>query len=170
MRQVASERLIDERRTPSPRWRTSRGRASRLSRTRQGRADQTRPQCRLDRQAVAEIGNNRRTTEKIGEPKPLIHRSIDSRDAIPSASLQKNPSRQSKPVTSSLSRAGESPSGGASSQFSTIPHTADSPRRVRSSSPLAKGVDDSPGRSGCRLSPQATGSAARDTGRSRPDR
>jgi hypothetical protein len=42
-------------------------------------ANQTRAQCRFDRQAVCEIGNNRKTTEEIGKSKPFTHRSIDRR-------------------------------------------------------------------------------------------
>ena len=45
---------------------------------RHGRADETRPQCRFDGQAVSEIGNNRKTTEKIGKSKPFTHRLINS--------------------------------------------------------------------------------------------
>jgi hypothetical protein len=44
--------------------------------SRQGHADETRPQCRFDRQAIAEISNDRKTAEKICEPKPVVHRSI----------------------------------------------------------------------------------------------
>ena len=40
---------------------------------RQGRSDQTRSQCRFDWQAVSEIGNDRKTAEKIREPTPLTH-------------------------------------------------------------------------------------------------
>lgn len=32
--------------------------------------------------AVSQIGHNRKTTEKIGEPKPLTHRPTHSRDVI----------------------------------------------------------------------------------------
>ena len=46
---------------------------------RQCRSDQTRAQCRVNRQAVSEIGNDRKTTEKIGKSKPFTHRSIDPR-------------------------------------------------------------------------------------------
>ena len=41
-----------------------------------GRADETRPQCRFNRQAVSEIGNNRKANEKIGQSKPFTHRLI----------------------------------------------------------------------------------------------
>lgn len=37
--------------------------------------------CRLVGR-VSQIGHNRKTTEKIGEPEPLTHRSTDSRDGI----------------------------------------------------------------------------------------
>ena len=40
---------------------------------RQYRSDETRPQCRFDRQAVSEIGNNRKTAEKIRKPELFTH-------------------------------------------------------------------------------------------------